>query len=84
LEILGSSHGYGYTPTKTNVQKQLQMANGIFMAGTVTALNHETIKTLSSTRISMIQVGTFELKNIMNEIIPMNEWHFCSAGEEFS
>jgi hypothetical protein len=49
-----------------------KMDRGIFMADVVAAFKHETIKVLGST----FQVETLELKNIMNEIIPINEWLF--------
>jgi hypothetical protein len=57
------------------------MDKGIFMADTVAAFELETVKTLRSTRLPTVQVETLELKNIMNEIIPMNEWHFRSAAD---
>jgi hypothetical protein len=33
-----------------------------------------------SSRLLTVQVETLELKNMINEIMPMNEWHFCSAA----
>jgi hypothetical protein len=51
------------------------------MADAVAAFEHETVKTLGSTRLPSVQVETLKLKNIMNEIIPMNEWYFRSAYE---
>jgi hypothetical protein len=50
-----------------------ELVKGIFMADAVAALEYETVKTLVSTRLHTVQVETLELKNIMNEIIPMNE-----------
>jgi hypothetical protein len=43
------------------------------MADAVAALEHEAVKTLGSTRLPTVQVETLELKNIMNEIISINE-----------
>jgi hypothetical protein len=48
-----------------------KMAKGIFMADAVVTFEHETVMTLGSARIPTVQVETLELKNIMNEIIPM-------------
>jgi hypothetical protein len=57
------------------------MAKGIFIADVVTTFKHKTVKTLGSTRLTTVQVETLELKNIMNEIIPMNERHFRIAAD---
>jgi hypothetical protein len=57
-----------------------KMDKGIFMADAVVTLKHETVKTLGSTRIFMVQVETLKLKKIRNEIIPMNVWHFRSEA----
>jgi hypothetical protein len=51
------------------------------MADTVAILKHEIVKTLGSTKLPTVHVETLELKNIINEIIPMNEWHFHSAAD---
>jgi hypothetical protein len=40
-----------------------KMAKGMFMSETVAALDHETVKTLSSTRLSTAQVESLELRN---------------------
>jgi hypothetical protein len=48
-----------------------EMAKGIFIADTVAALEHKTVKILGSTRLPTVQVEILELKNIMNDIIPM-------------
>jgi hypothetical protein len=45
------------------------------------AYSWQNVKTLGSTRLPTVQVETLELKNIMNEIIPMLQWHFCSAAD---
>jgi hypothetical protein len=58
-----------------------EMAKGIFTADAVAALEHETIKTLGSTRLPAVQVETLDFKNIMNEIIPMFQWNFRSAAD---
>jgi hypothetical protein len=58
-----------------------EMAKGIFMADAVAAVEHETVKTLGSNKLPTVQVKTFELKNIMNKIIPIFQWHFCSAAD---
>jgi hypothetical protein len=58
-----------------------EMTKGVFMADAAAALEHEIVKTLGSYRLPSVQVETLELKSIMNEIIPMNEWHFRSAAE---
>jgi hypothetical protein len=58
-----------------------KMDKGIFMADAVAAFEHETVKSLGSTRLTTVQVKTLELKNIINEIIPLNEWHFRSADD---
>jgi hypothetical protein len=57
------------------------MVKGIFMTDAVEALKHETVRTLGSTRLPTVQVETLELKNIMNKIIPMSQWHFRSAAD---
>jgi hypothetical protein len=58
------------------------MTKGIFTtADAIAALEHKTIKTLSSNRLPPVQVETLEPKKIINEIIPMNEWHFRSAAD---
>jgi hypothetical protein len=56
-----------------------EMAKGIFMVDALAVLENKTVKTLGSTRLITVQVATLELKNIMNEIILMNEWHFRTA-----
>jgi hypothetical protein len=48
-----------------------ELAKSIFIVDTVAAPEHETSKTLGSTRLPTVQVETLEIKNIMNEIIPM-------------
>jgi hypothetical protein len=53
----------------------------MFMADVVVALEHETIKTLGSIRLPMVQVETLDFKNITNEIILMFQWHFRSAAD---
>jgi hypothetical protein len=58
-----------------------EMAKGIFMADAVAALEYKTVKTLGSTRLSTVQVETLGLKNIMNEVILMFQWHFYSATD---
>jgi hypothetical protein len=57
------------------------MAKGIFMGDAVAALENETVKTLGSIRLPTVQVETLELKNIMNEIIPMFKRHIRSAAD---
>jgi hypothetical protein len=58
-----------------------EMVKDIFMAVVVAALKHETVKTLGSTRLPTVQAETLELKNIMNEIIPIFQLHFRSAAD---
>jgi hypothetical protein len=58
-------------------QNPNEMAKGIFMADAVAFIEHETVNTLGNTRILTVQVETLELKNIMNEIMPMFQWHFA-------
>jgi hypothetical protein len=55
------------------------MSKNIFTADVVAALEHETVKTLGSTKLPTVQVETLELKNTMNKLIPMLQWHFRSA-----
>jgi hypothetical protein len=50
-----------------------KMGKSIFMADAVAALKHEAMNTLSSTRLPTLQVEALELKNIMNQIIQINE-----------
>jgi hypothetical protein len=57
------------------------MDKGIFMANAVAVLKHATVKTLGSIRLPAVQVETLKFKQIMNKIIPMNEWHFHSAAD---
>jgi hypothetical protein len=38
-------------------------------------------KTLGKTKLPTMHVDTLELKNIMNEIVPMYKWHFRSAHD---
>jgi hypothetical protein len=54
---------------------------GIFLADLIAAnaKEHETVKSLGNTRLPPMEVETMVLHNIMNEIIPMYQWHLRSA-----
>ena len=61
-----------------------QKATGMFMADAVAALEHKTKRKLGDTRLPEVEVETLEFKNILNEIIPMFEWHFRLANDHNS
>jgi hypothetical protein len=61
--------------------ERAQNSDEMAKALAVAALEHETVKTLGSTRLPTVQVEALKLKNIMNKIKPMFQWHFRSAAD---
>jgi hypothetical protein len=53
---------HSYPKKGDQAKKHDEVAKGMFMANPVAALEHATIKTLDSTRLAAVQVGTLQLK----------------------
>jgi hypothetical protein len=56
-----------------------ELDKGIFMADILADSANAPIKSLGNTRLPPVLAETLSLTNIMDEIIPLHEWHFRAA-----
>jgi hypothetical protein len=62
-------------------QNPSELDKGIFMADILADSANAPIKSLGSTRLPAVITETLSLTHIMDEIIPMYEWHLRSAND---